>query len=276
MGWKDWASGLLASRVAKEPPAGRYGRWDKASRIAAAELVVINKPGYNLGLLIGAIQAKKLGLPRIRALEFGVASGNGLRCLSRAAGIISRRLELEIEVVGFDSGSGLFAPKDFRDHPEIWSAGQYDMGDPEPLKRDIAPNGRLVLGDIAQTVHTLDDDATPIGFVSVDVDYYSSTVPILAYFETVEATRILPATPFFFDDVIVNWSYSDLAGEQLAIAEFNARSALRKIEPKLPAMKLFALQAVDHPVRQGSAAPVEPFEIDLRRLVPRGLLRPMN
>jgi hypothetical protein len=61
----------------------------------------------------------------------------------------------------------------------------------------------------------------------------------------------------YFDDNAKTLTQCQWAGEELAIHEFNATHALRKIERKdqfrwwLP--NLFVLHVLDHPVRQGGA-----------------------
>ena len=61
-------------------------------------------------MLHGAALAKKLGHRRVSVLEFGVAGGRGLIDLEYHAREVSRELEIEIDVYGFDTGSGLPAP----------------------------------------------------------------------------------------------------------------------------------------------------------------------
>ena len=47
-------------------------------------------------------------------LEFGVAGGAGLLSLERIAELVEGLTGVEIEVHGFDTGTGLPAPKDYR------------------------------------------------------------------------------------------------------------------------------------------------------------------
>ena len=81
------------------------------------------------GSIIGALQAKKLGLRKVYLIEFGVATGGGLRSLVAVGDLIKSHFDLEVEVIGFDNRDGLPAIKDYRDHPEIWSASQFAMQD---------------------------------------------------------------------------------------------------------------------------------------------------
>ena len=131
---------------------------------------------------------------------------------------------------------------------------------------------RLIIGDIADTLPNFlrelesadDPDGEAIAFCSIDVDLYSSTVPITAFLEQVRADYLLPATVLYVDDVFVNWTYSRFAGEGLAILEFNQRNDNRKIELKHEGQKLFALHAFDHEARSTPGKAREPFEIYYR------------
>jgi hypothetical protein len=63
--------------------------------------------------------------------------------------------------------------------------------------------------------------------VSVDVDFYSSTVHTLQLFDAY-SPRLLPRVYCYFDD-IQGYTYSDCNGELLAIAEFNAGHSRQQI-----------------------------------------------
>lgn len=231
---------------------------------------------HAVGCVIGALQAKNLGLQKIYFIEFGVATGKHFRVLLNVADLIRQHFDLQVEVLGFDNRSGLPAPQDYRDHPEIWSENQFQMGEAyHDLDREAQERvGKLVIGDIAETLpaYAFPEFAKPeiqtaaLGFCAIDVDYYSSTVPILAWLETLPHQLLLPGTPLYFDDVFVNWTYSAFAGEQLAIHEFNERQSQRKIELKEPDMKLYTLQAFDHPVRTGANRQRIAFEIFVQEL----------
>lgn len=69
----------------------------------------------------------------------------------------------------------------------------------------------------------------PIGFVSWDLDYYSSTI---AAFQLLEAAAdvLLPRIVSYFDD-IMGLTFGDHVGERTAITEFNATHLARKVSP---------------------------------------------
>jgi hypothetical protein len=185
-------------------------------------------PQYLWGTMCAAQLASALGYERISAIELGVAGGNGLLELERLASWVARRAGVGIEVIGFDSGAGLPRPRDHRDLPNLWSEGYFAM-DHEALRARLS-GARLALGPVAETVRRfLEEDPAPIGFVSFDLDLYSSTVDALALFCAPEAL-LLPRVVCYFDDII-GFSHNDYAGERLAIREFNDAHEHRKLSP---------------------------------------------
>jgi hypothetical protein len=176
------------------------------------------RPAYAWGVITAADQAKAIGLERISVLEFGVASGKGLRALELAATFASDIFGIGIDVVGFDSGCGLPKPKDFRDLPNLWSEGCFPM-DRREVEGGLR-HAKLLLGDVRDTVpEFLEAYQSPVGFISFDLDLYSSTMDAFRLFDACQ-NRFLPRVSCYFDD-IYGWTYGDCNGELLAIAEFN-------------------------------------------------------
>ena len=141
------------------------------------------------------------------------------------------------------------------------------MPDASQLRRDIGDGLELILGDITDTVDGfragLSKDR-PIGFVAVDVDIYSSSKSALRLFEG-DAELYLPMTFTYFDDCANRSHFNRFAGELLAIDEFNAEHALRKLDidlgiwnshrrlgPQLWHTQMYILHAFDHPWRTAS------------------------
>jgi hypothetical protein len=186
------------------------------------------RPNYTWSVLHSARIAKTLGINRITAAEFGVAGGNGLIALEAAAVAAERLLGVAIDVVGFDAGSGIPAPRDHRDAPYLIAPGDFPM-DQDRLRARLR-RSQLVLGLVEETLpRFLEGDSAPLGFLSIDLDYYSSTVAALQMLEA-PASRLLPRVMCYFDDVM-GYPWGDFNGERLAIAEFNARNERRKISP---------------------------------------------
>src|SRR3954468_22827689 len=75
---------------------------------------------YAYGVYYAARSAASLGIPRIMAIEFGVAGGRGLVALEQASAEIERDTGIGIDVVGFDSGEGMPPAVDYRNLPHIW------------------------------------------------------------------------------------------------------------------------------------------------------------
>jgi hypothetical protein len=196
---------------------------------AKVNLHSVPKAHYGYGLLHSARQAARLGLPRISALEFGVAGGNGLVALEDHAASVTRETGVEIAIYGFDSGAGLPPPVDYRDMPYVWEQGFYAM-DVEKLKARLK-RATLVIGDVRTTTRQFgEENPPPIGFIAFDLDYYSSTMAAFEIFD-IGDRFLLPRVFCYFDDVAggATFCYNEFTGELLAINEFNATHAERKI-----------------------------------------------
>jgi hypothetical protein len=212
-------------RLASEPPFRLLTRWfvqrfcEKVE--TRARWGVDPYPYYQYGILTGANSAKRDGRPAITVIEFGVASGGGLLAMERHARAIEHTTSVKIAVIGFDSGAGLPTFCDHRDHPDLWKPGDYRFDISAVEKQIDQRRTRIIVGDVRETVPAFlqSGDFAPIGFVSFDLDIYSSTIAALQILGA-EARRVLRQTPLYFDDIdfINNHRW---AGELLAIREFN-------------------------------------------------------
>jgi hypothetical protein len=186
------------------------------------------RANYTWSLLHSARIARTLGVDRIAAVEFGVAGGNGLVALDVAAGAVESLLGVGVDVYGLDAGGGIPAPRDRRDAPYLIAAGDFPMD--EAKLRSRLQRSDLLIGLVEDTVPELVSRLrAPVGFVSVDLDYYTSTVAALALFEAAQ-DLLLPRVMCYFDDVM-GYPWGDFNGERLAIAEFNDAHEQRKISP---------------------------------------------
>jgi hypothetical protein len=185
-----------------------------------------DRPWYAHGMYEAARLGLKLGLRAISVLEFGVAHGDGLMAMERIAREIRKTLNIPVEIFGFDSGEGLPAERDYRDLPCVWKRGLYKM-DVEAVRCRL-PTAHLILGDVAETVPKFLQDTAfpPIGFISFDLDYYTSTIAAFRIFEGPDA-RYLPRVLTYFDDIMSGDQqyYCEDVGELLAIREFNATAS---------------------------------------------------
>jgi hypothetical protein len=217
------------------------------------------RPQFGYGLYKSALQAKGLGLTRISALEFGCAGGRGLIELEEVAKQVHAELGVQVDVFGFDLGEGLPRPLDYRDLPYAWQAGQFKMDVPALQAR--LTTARLIIGDVADTVEQFRsrEGLAPVGFISFDQDFYSSTVAALRIFEGGHA-HLLPRVYCYFDDCIGpdNELHCEYVGELLAIKEFNESHSKMKLAPInslarkriIPAAwndAMFVLHAFEHP-----------------------------
>ncbi len=186
------------------------------------------RPNYTWGVLHSVYLAKTLGINRVSVIEFGVAGGNGLIALDRVAEKLESIMGVGIDVYGFDTGTGLPKPEDYRDLPNLYTASSFCM-DVEALKKQLK-KAQLILGLVENTVPGfINSGAAPIAFVSIDLDYYSSTMHAFKILQADQA-RLLPRVHFYFDD-IMGFTFSEYNGERLAITEFNGSNAMRKIAP---------------------------------------------
>lgn len=101
---------------------------------------------HAFGLLTAADWARESGIRRISAMEFGVANGAGLLNMCTVADGVTKETGVEIEIYGFDGGTGMPKPKDYRDHPEYYTWGDFPMQSPDLLRAKLPPNARLMLG----------------------------------------------------------------------------------------------------------------------------------
>lgn len=186
------------------------------------------RPNYTWAMLQAAYLAKALGMPRISAIEFGVAGGNGLLALENAAELVEQEMGIQVDVYGFDTGAGLPRPLDYRDLPNLYTETAYQM-DVDKLKARLK-RARLILGLVEETVPKfLLSNPAPIGFMSIDVDYYTSTANVLKALDCDQAL-LMPRIHCYLDDIL-GFTFSEYTGERLAIAEFNNSHQMRKISP---------------------------------------------
>ena len=183
---------------------------------------------YTWPVLHAAHLAKTIDVGRISVLELGVAGGSGLIALERAAALAEVELGVGIDVYGFDTGRGLPKPTGPLDMPNLYREGEYPM-DVDALRPRLQ-SANLVLGFVRDTIpEFLASGPAPVGFVSFDLDYYSSTVHALSLFEG-PPELALPRVHCYFDDIMA-LTCGDCVGERLAIREFNEGHAERKISP---------------------------------------------
>src|SRR4051794_7219520 len=112
---------------------------------AAFDLLVRRQHAY--GLLKAADEARARGLRELTVVELGVASGAGLLNICELGARIGEETGVAFRVAGFDTGNGMPAPADYRDHPELYKEGWFPM-DRDALEGRLPPNAEIHFGPI--------------------------------------------------------------------------------------------------------------------------------
>ena len=233
-------------------------------------------PNYAYGTYHAAIQAKALGIENISVIEFGVAGGNGLVALENIAQDIEEAVGIKISVYGFDTGEGLPEILDHRDLPYVYQKGFFPM-DVKLLKARLK-KAKLILGDVKDTIKTfpIEESPAPIGFISFDLDYYSSTAEAFQLFDEPN-NLFLPRVFCYFDDCIGGdyELHSEFTGELLIINEFNQKKDHRKLA-KIHGLRhkrifesrwndvMFVLHSFDHHLYCQNISPQEEMQYPYR------------
>lgn len=190
------------------------------------------RPNYAYLVNQAARLAARLGQPKVSIFEFGVAGGAGLLALEYHAEEAEKLYPVKIEIYGFDTGKGLPEPIDYRDMLYHYRPGFYEMDVPKLQAR--LKRAKLILGNVTSTLKEFfaEYNPAPVGAVSHDLDFYSSTVTALQLFET-GSTHFLPRVFCYFDDVIGGETelFGDFTGQRLAIRDFNDSHSKIKLTP---------------------------------------------
>lgn len=215
----------LVLAVLRRLPVGSYA--------LRGALDLYPRPHYAYGVQQAAVLARRLGIPRISVIEFGVAGGSGLVEMDRMAQLATADTGVAIDVYGFDTGEGLPKPTDHRDLPYTWREGDFVM-DQQALRARL-PRAELVLGNIKETVPGFLEahQPAPIGFVSIDVDYHSATAAALRLFDG-DHRHFLPRVFAYLDDTVGDDDqvvHNDYVGELAAVRELNEANDAMKFSP---------------------------------------------
>lgn len=231
---REWLSedeGKRASSLSPQDPVifdNEYQAINRSMDVLLRDPQCRTRPHYAWGVLAGAALGKALGYSRISVIEFGVAGGAGLVAMERAAELTEQLAGIHVDVYGFDSGSGLPKPQDYRDVPFAWAEGYYPI-DVQKLQRRLR-RAQLKLGLIRETIPIfLESAPAPIAFVGVDLCLYSSAREALRLF-CAEHQFLLPRVTASFRCINGKY-YTDYTGERLAISEFNSENSMRKLSP---------------------------------------------
>jgi hypothetical protein len=227
-------------------------------------------PHYALGLQMAARHARHFGISGFTAAEFGVAGGSGLVNLVNHAAQISRLTGLTVDVTGFDSVSGLPAAHDWCDVPWRFNPGDYPC-DLDTLGSRLDGRANLRIGEIASTLpRWLSEAHLPLGFISIDTDYYSTAASIVQALNAASPERFVPIVSTWLDDIHL-YAVPDFAGELAAIQEQSGAmrrfsraywpAEWRPYSDRLWLRKLYELFVLDHPLMRHQTRP--PARLDL-------------
>lgn len=190
----------------------------------------VERPQYAWGVFGAAFLARSLGMDRCTVVEFGVASGSGLRALEYHAREVGRRFGISVQVIGYDTGDGMPPPTDPRDFPYWFTQGIFAM-DEGKLRKALC-EAKLVLGDIRETASQDFGFAdSPVGLLSIDVDTYTAAAAALNILKSHPQEAFLPRVLIYCDDVMGNWNVpiDDWTGQLAAIEDFNSSSDSIKV-----------------------------------------------
>ncbi len=223
----------FVNRILQEPPfrllTKAIIRNAPVSMRTKAHWDAVLRPHYLVGVLAAADQGRDEKVDHVSVIEFGVARGAGLLQLQKIARQVEDETAVRISVFGFDSGGGLpDSTRDYRDHPDAWRYGDFPM-DIALLRNKLEERTSLVLGNVHDTVpQFVQKSHPPIGFIAMDLDFYSSTMSALQIL-VLPGSCMLHRVPIYLDDVALMYNHR-FAGELLAVAEFNAKNGRVKID----------------------------------------------
>ena len=238
----------------------------------AFDLVIRQHTAYCL--LKCADNAKNKGVKTVTIVEFGVAAGAGLLNMAYIAKNVTKITGVNFQIIGMDTGQGMPPPIDYRDHPDLYREGDFMM-DIKALEDKLPDEVTLIIGDLKDTIPNLIDQLSPespLGYVCLDVDYYSSSKIALTCLEG-DAMNYLPVSYIYLDD-LEDSAHNSNCGELLAVKEINDNIFPRIVERHqflrpYRIMKnakwidhIFTYHVVDHPSRSSIDNSVANINLD--------------
>ncbi len=165
------------------------------------------------------------GLPLGNYFEFGVWNGKSMEVFWKTLGYAAARERKDWRLFGFDSFEGLPEPEGAADAHPIVGKGAFKSSGLDRVAGTLAKAGipaerlKLVPGFYENSL-TPELKASlgnpPACFVNIDVDYYSSTMTVLTWIESL----LFDGSIVYFDDVLF-YNGNPHKGQIRAIAEFN-------------------------------------------------------
>jgi hypothetical protein len=225
-------------------------------------------------ICLATAQSLCWGKEGVSLVELGVFEGAGLNFIVEVVNYLRRMCPgLVYHIYGFDSFIGLPTLVGHEDHNEIWKPYEYKSRIPyKKLAKKFKNKATLIKGDVNDTVEEFLanqlDMNYPIGFISLDLDLYSSSKVALKILEDVNPNKYLPTVPIIVDDQDYLITYNDWCGVVLAIKEFNELNKFRKIQSRKEIyQRLRCAHILDHDLRTGKKSPKMKFKIDISKFV---------
>tara|TARA_E500000178_G_scaffold320314_1_gene343329 strand:+ start:2719 stop:3567 length:849 start_codon:yes stop_codon:yes gene_type:complete len=203
--------------------------YEKPLRVAFTKYLSLKfpcfRPHYESLIYEASKNAIKLGFKEINVIELGVAGGNGIRSILKYKRKIEKILDIKINIIGFDTGTGLPNSDLKEDLPYFWKHGDYKNNNLKDLEKE-GNHIKIYEGNISSTIDDyIIENKSKIGLIFFDLDLYSSTKLFLDKIQELsEKKLLLPRVFCYFDDLfIADYTLNDINGEPLAIEEFNAK-----------------------------------------------------
>ena len=201
--------------------------YEKPLRVAFVKYISLKfplfRPHYESLMFEASKNAIRLGLTEINIIELGVAGGNGIKSLLKYKKKIEKVINIKINILGFDSGSGLPKTDKKEDLPFFWKQGDYTNQNIKDLEKNDQ-SIKIYEGNISLTLENfISENKIKIALILFDMDLYSSTKIFLDKIPELSRNKLLlPRVFCYFDDLfIADYSLNDINGEPLAISEFN-------------------------------------------------------
>ena len=201
--------------------------YEKPLRVAFTKFLSLKfsnfRPHYESLIYETSKNAIKLGFNEISVVELGVAGGNGIKSILKYKRKIEKILDIKINIVGFDTGTGLPNSDLKEDLPYFWKQGDYTNINLKDLEKEDS-SIKIYEGNISSTIDKyILENKIKIGLIFFDLDLYSSTKLFLDMIPALsEKKLLLPRVFCYFDDLFVaDYTLNDINGEPLAIKEFN-------------------------------------------------------
>lgn len=199
---------------------------NKKNFIKLLKLGILPRPHYALGALLAADQASFFGYKKFTLIEFGCWNNEGLVDLNHWCSIIKKLYKIDYQIYGFDSGKGLPSSNHKRDVKYKWSNSDYKINKYYNISK--IKNIKLIVGNVKKTIKEfikIKFDQEPVGFISFDMDYFTSTTDSFKIFKASQK-NFIPRPILYFDDFVLT---SEFEGEYLAINNFNKKNKDCKI-----------------------------------------------